>query len=197
MIYIYQIESLSPEVQVKFLEACDQCREQVGLLTPMDLRKTIDECLSQIKPLDMAQYKPNEVPIDGSPFMLMNVDDLALDTFLAALKRKKVYIAHKCMVTEKNKNWTLNKLIGDVEEEHAMVTKLMQLQQLVRATDSFPEEEYPPLIWLAFLEKKNMVEDLLKHVGKMPISLDMIDQTFEQFNDGVKMLMDTRLQKNE
>lgn len=191
MIYIYHIEALSKEEQSQLLLAADACRLPVGLIGERDIHKTVEECLDSISALDMQTFTPLET-IDTEAFMLMHIDDLALDSFLAAMRKYKVYISHKCMVTEKNRTWTIQKLIGDVTEEHALMSVLMTLQKLVSVAKEFDASGYEPFLWLDFQNKLHEAEDLMAHVGKVEIAVEDANHTFERFNNAVMALIQSK-----
>lgn len=191
MIYIYHLEALSKEKQAQLLLAADACRLDVGIITETDIHKTVEKCIETIVPISMNQFVALE-PEDADAFMLMDIDDLALDSFLATMRKYQVHIAHKCMVTEKNRSWTIKKLVGDVTEEHALMTVLMKLQKMLGVAKEFEAERYEPLLWLEFETKMREAEDLLAHVGKVEISIEDAEHTFERFNQSVMALIQSK-----
>lgn len=191
MLYIYNLECLSASDQDAFLTVVDRVGEAVCRIGEEDMEKTVAECLETLTPMEIRGFEPLTQQ-EGEPFLLMDIDDLEVDPFLAQLRQHKVRIGHKCMVTEKNRSWKLHKLIGDVAEEHAMMTKLMTLQQMVEVAKDFKEEDYNPLLWLTFTQKRRAAEDLLAHVGKAPISVDAIEATTKDLNQAVMALIVSR-----
>ena len=192
MLYIYNLDALSPKDQEALLVAADRSGEAVCYLETADLEKTVAECLADGRaPLALHAFQPLAQK-NGAPFLLMDVDDLALDPLLATLRQHGVRIGHKCMVTDKNKGWTLQKLIGDVVEEHQLMTALQALSQLLSAAEDFKEKDYDPLLWLTFVQKKRAAADLLAHVGKAPISLEAITETTKALNQAVLALIRAR-----
>lgn len=191
MLYIYNLECLSVSEQDAFINVADRCGEAVCRITEADLDKTVEECLATLVPLDMTAYRA-EPQQEGTPFLLMDIDDLEIDPFLAQMRKHKVRIGHKCMVTEKNRRWKVQKLIGDVAEEHAMMTQLMTLQQMLEAAKDFKQEDYNPLLWMTFEQKKQAAQDLLEHVGKAPISIEVIQATTKDLNQAVMALIVSR-----
>lgn len=187
MLYIYKLNALSAAEQDAFLTAVDRCGESVCLMDDSDLSRTVTEVLDSLEPMDMREFKPL-VKVDGAPFLLMDVDDLALDPILAAMRAHKVHIGHKCMVTEKNRTWTVQKLIGDVVEEHALMTALMKLQKLVESAADLKEGDMNPLLWMAFQQKKHQAEDLLAHIGKVEIPVEAVDAVTVQFEQALQMV---------
>lgn len=191
MLYIYHMECLTASAQDAFMTVADQAGEAVCLLTEKDLDKTVAECLETLTPIAVEDFKALAQQA-GEPFLLMAVDDLEIDPLLALLRKHKVRIGHKCMVTEKNRHWKISKLIGDVAEEHAMMSALMTLQQMLEAANGFKEEEYNPLLWLGFAQKKAMAEDLLAHIGKAPVSIEAIEATTKDLNQAVMAMIVAR-----
>ena len=187
MLYIYKMNALSAVEQDAFLTAVDRCGEAVCLLDDSDLSRTVTEVLDTLEPVDMRGFKPL-AKVDGAPFLLMDVDDLALDPILAAMRAYKVRIGHKCMVTDKNRTWTIQKLIGDVAEEHALMTALMKLQKLVENAADLKESDMNPLLWMAFQQKKLQAEDLLAHIGKVEIPVEAVDAVTAQFEQALQMV---------
>lgn len=191
MLYIYNLECLSTSDQDTFLSVVDRIGEAVCRIDERDLDKTVAECLATLKPMEIRGFEPQPQQ-EGEPFLLMDIDDLEIDPFLAQLRQHKVRIGHKCMVTEKNRSWKLQKLIGDVAEEHAMMTQLVTLQQMLQMAADFKEEDYNPLLWLTFTQKKQAAEDLLAHVGKAPITPEAIQATAKDLNQAVMALIVSR-----
>lgn len=187
MLYIYKMNALSAVEQDAFFTAVDRCGEAVCLLDDSDLSRTVTEVLDTLEPVDMSGFKPL-AKVDGAPFLLMDVDDLALDPILAAMRAHKVRIGHKCMVTDKNRTWTIQKLIGDVAEEHALMTALMKLQKLVENAADLKESDMNPLLWMAFQQKKLQAEDLLAHIGKVEIPVEAVDAVTAQFEQALQMV---------
>lgn len=182
MIYIYQLETLSKEMQQAFVMACDRSGETIAVLSEDDMDKSVAECLAAAKPLDMRTFTPLSTT-SGEPFMLMDVDDLALDPFLASLRGYKVRINHKCMVTDKNKNWNIKKLMGDVAEEHAVMSRVMALHSRVKEAETLEKNDYPVLVWMAFERELDKARDMLAHVGKVEIPIAVVDMVKKSLDD--------------
>ncbi|MDO4281492.1 MAG: DUF3783 domain-containing protein [Peptococcaceae bacterium] len=191
MLYIYQLETLSPADQTAFIEAADRCGEAVSELTNKDLHKTVAECLKAPVAIEMRDFQPRP-QMEGEPFLLMDVDDLAIDTFLAAMRERKVRIGHKCMITAKNKGWHLSKLIGDVQEEHALMSALIKLQRSLDVAKGFNEADYAPLMWQAFDAQRKQAADLLAHVGKVEIAKETVESVTNQLNVAVMSMLQMR-----
>lgn len=187
MLYIYKLNALSAAEQDAFLTAADRSGEAVCLIEESDLSCTVTEILDTLNPIDMRAFKPL-VQVEGRPFLLMDVDDLALDPILASMRGHKVHIGHKCMVTDKNRTWTVQKLIGDVVEEHALMTALMKLQKLVEGSGDLKQDNINPLLWMAFQEKKLQAEDLLAHIGKVEIPVEAVESVIAQLEHTLQMI---------
>lgn len=191
MLYIYNLECLSASDQNAFISVVDRVGEGLCRIGERDLEKTVAQCLEELAPMEIRGFEPLPQQ-EGEPFLLMDIDDLEVDPFLAQLRQNKVRIDHKCMVTEKNRNWKVQKLIGDVAEEHEMMTQLVSLQQMLALAGDFVEKDYDPLLWLTFTSKKQAAEDLLAHVGKVPISVETIQATMKDLNNAVMALIVSR-----
>lgn len=191
MLYIYNLECLSASDQNAFIFVVDRVGEGLCRIGERDLEKTVAQCLEELAPMEIRGFEPLPQQ-EGEPFLLMDIDDLEVDPFLAQLRQNKVRIDHKCMVTEKNRNWKVQKLIGDVAEEHEMMTQLVSLQQMLALAGDFVEKDYDPLLWLTFTSKKQAAEDLLAHVGKAPISVETIQATMKDLNNAVMALIVSR-----
>lgn len=191
MLYIYNLECLSASDQNAFISVVDRVGEGLCRIGERDLEKTVAQCLEELAPMEIRGFEPLAQQ-EGEPFLLMDIDDLEVDPFLAQLRQNKVRIDQKCMVTEKNRNWKVQKLIGDVAEEHEMMTQLVSLQQMLALAGDFVEKDYDPLLWLTFTSKKQAAEDLLAHVGKAPISVETIQATMKDLNNAVMALIVSR-----
>lgn len=191
MLYIYNLECLSASDQNAFISVVDRVGEGLCRIGERDLEKTVAQCLEELAPMEIRGFEPLPQQ-EGEPFLLMDIDDLEVDPFLAQLRQNKVCIGHKCMVTEKNRSWKVQKLIGDVAEEHEMMTQLVSLQQMLALAGDFVEKDYDPLLWLTFTSKKQAAEDLLAHVGKAPISVETIQATMKDLNNAVMALIVSR-----
>lgn len=191
MLYIYNLECLSASDQNAFISVVDRVGEGLCRIGERDLEKTVAQCLEELAPMEIRGFEPLAQQ-EGEPFLLMDIDDLEVDPFLAQLRQNKVRIDQKCMVTEKNRNWKAQKLIGDVAEEHEMMTQLVSLQQMLALAGDFVEKDYDPLLWLTFTSKKQAAEDLLAHVGKAPISVETIQATMKDLNNAVMALIVSR-----
>lgn len=191
MLYIYNLECLSASDQNAFISVVDRVGEGLCRIGERDLEKTVAQCLEELAPMEIRGFEPLAQQ-EGEPFLLMDIDDLEVDPFLAQLRQNKVRIGQKCMVTEKNRSWKVQKLIGDVAEEHEMMTQLVSLQQMLALAGDFVEKDYDPLLWLTFTSKKQAAEDLLAHVGKAPISVETIQATMKDLNNAVMALIVSR-----
>ena len=187
MLYIYKLNTLAKEMQQAFVDAADRAGQSICLLGDDDIEKTLTTCLGAIAPMDMSGCSPSEGE-EGAPFLIMDVDDLAIDPLLATLRAHKVRIDHKCMVTDKNKDWTLKKLIGDVEEEHALMGAIMRLAKTVEKAETLSKDDYPILAWMAFERELDMARDMFSHVGKVEIPVEVVMQVQERLTAALETL---------
>ena len=68
-------------------------------------------------PNGVAKSAPDTAP--ETEFMLLcGLGDRQLDRLLAAMRRAGAVVPHKAVLTEQNRNWTLERLIGEVAREH-------------------------------------------------------------------------------
>ena len=100
MLYIYNLECLSASDQNAFISVVDRVGEGLCRIGERDLEKTVAQCLEELAPMEIRGFEPLTQQ-EGEPFLLMDIDDLEVDPFLAQLRQNKVRIGHKCMVTEK------------------------------------------------------------------------------------------------
>lgn len=65
---------------------------------------------------------PKTVP--ETEFMLLcSLGDRQLDRLLAAMRRAGAVVPHKAVLTEQNRNWTLERLIEEVAREHELLNE--------------------------------------------------------------------------
>lgn len=191
MLYIYNLACLPEAAQEAFITVADRAGEGVCIIGEQDLDKTVAEALETLEPADIGAFAASAQE-EGAPFLLMDIDDLEIDALLAQLRKHEVRIGHKCMVTKKNRHWKLRKLIGDVAEEHAMMSQLMTVQQMLEASKDFKEADYAPMLWMAYMEKRHAAEDLLAHVGKVPVTTEAVKATATALNQAVMALIVSR-----
>lgn len=95
-------------------------------------------------------------------FMLMcNLGEALLDRFLLAMQAQGLRIDHKAVVTEYNRYWTLQELIGDIGEEHDVFQALLELDQLIKSAEKLKEEDYDSSEWVSFVKERNAANEVL------------------------------------
>ena len=91
--------------------------------------------------------KEDDVSWEGSApsteFMLMcGFGEALLDKFLDAMQTQGLRIDHKAIVTDYNRYYTLNELIGDIEEEHEVFQELLAIDKVIKAAEALDEATY-------------------------------------------------------
>lgn len=64
---------------------------------------------------------PKAVP-EAEFMLLCALGDRQLDRLLAAMRRAGAVVPHKAVLTEQNRSWTLERLIGEVAREHELLS---------------------------------------------------------------------------
>lgn len=95
--------------------------------------------------------------------MFCDFTEKRLYEIIGDLKEKDIYIPHKAVLTETNKNWTLFYMINHIEEEHRLV---MKYQNLCKCIKKAQEIKNPKLnVYIEEAEKlrvdKNLTEEKL------------------------------------
>ena len=65
-----------------------------------------------------APGEPPEAAPEAEFMLLCALGGRQLDRLLAAMRRAGVVVPYKAVLTEQNRSWTLEKLIGEVAREH-------------------------------------------------------------------------------
>lgn len=69
---------------------------------------------------------------DDFEYMLfVNIHDELLYNFLEEIKKEGVYVPHKAVLTETNKNWPLSYLMNENKEEHKVMSLYSQLRKVM------------------------------------------------------------------
>lgn len=68
---------------------------------------------------------------DFEYMLFVNIHDEILYNFLEEIKKDGVYIPHKAVLTETNKNWPLSFLMEENKEEHKVMTLYGQLRKIM------------------------------------------------------------------
>ena len=61
---------------------------------------------------------PPKAALEAEFMLLCALGDRQLDRLLAAMRRADAVVPHKAVLTEQNRNWTLEQLMGEVAREH-------------------------------------------------------------------------------
>lgn len=111
----------------------------------------------------------------STEFMLMcGFSELLLDKFLDAMQAEELRIDHKAIVTEYNRYYTLDELIGDIEEEHEVFQALLALDKVIKAAEELEEAIYGQMEgWAAFQEALKAASELL--ASEEPEAQDLIE----------------------
>jgi len=73
---------------------------------------------------DASDCAEHSVPTHNEEFMLLcGFDTKMLDKLLNFMKKKRIGISLKAMLTETNKSWTLSRLITEITAERNMMRK--------------------------------------------------------------------------
>lgn len=127
-VLIYNINSASPK-GVKLRNTLRVCGTACQTLTAEDSGQTIGYLLR----LDgFAQNQPSDSYAEGEALIFYNFTKQRLDRLLAALKRAGIIIPLKAVVTEHNINWTITALIGELEQEHRLMSTWQRLSACVK-----------------------------------------------------------------
>jgi len=92
-------------------------------------------------------FEPASEPYAGAApdleFILMdNLSEASLDRFLAACKEAGVSVGAKGITTDTNVTWTLHQLIGDISDEHELMTTMDDLSKLAKGARAIRAEDY-------------------------------------------------------
>lgn len=109
--------------------SADQMNEQVGFITGRD------------------GYAASGEPFTGEApsieFMLMdNLSEASLDRFLAACRDAGVSVGAKGITTDTNVTWPLHRLIGDISDEHELMTTMDDLSRLAKDARAIKADDY-------------------------------------------------------
>lgn len=188
MLYLYQGKGMSSEKWEALQASARACGKDITLWDDSQLDTVIGELLDQassLKPRLGDVYKEKEDHL----FLLMDVDKEELDEVLASLREHDCHLPLKAVVTENNRTWTLAHLLEDVAEEAKMIQKIMQIRQILAASQDFRQEDYRKDAWEAFVDKREEAQELMHQVGKVELSLDDLQTCFIRFNDAALTLI--------
>lgn len=186
MLYLYHAQSLSPEAWQGFVKTLQEQEEKAVLWNDKDLGHKVDDLLAQGRersqgPDDLAS-SGKEMP--GLPFLLMDVPGEALQGLVTSLRQNGCYIPHKATVTDRNQTMTLEDLIRDVMEEHALMGQIQTLHKLLESSKDFSEGLYPVQAWADFQALREEAQGFLNQVGKREISLQEAGDMVKKYTEG-------------
>ena len=81
--------------------------------------------LNKIKIESFDEMEVSALPNDAEILIMRGMSRTDLSKFLADLRKKGILISLKCVETEINKDWTLQKLYEEIKKEHAAIEKGM------------------------------------------------------------------------
>lgn len=102
-------------------------------------------------------------------------DRIILREFLLKLKSNGVVVNHKCVLTDTNKDWTLDYLIGHIEDEHRMVMKFRKIGGYVQVAQKNLEETKD-------LKLKMLVEEAMSLRNK-ELDEALLDKSIANFKE--------------
>ena len=113
----------------------------VGELTAGELNETVGYITGREGYVAADEPYAGEAP--STEFMLMdNLSEASLDRFLAACKEAGVSVGAKGITTATNINWTLRQLIGDISDEHELMTTMDDLSKLAKDARAINADDY-------------------------------------------------------
>lgn len=192
MIYLYQPKGMTQTQWQCVSSAVQAIDDSLVLWNEDHLETTISDLLAVSKPLAKNALPVLAAEADAQTlplFLLMDLPEEALDRFLMALREKACAITLKAIVTENNRQWTLNHLIQDVAEEAKIVRTMMQLKQLVQASEGFPADHYEPEQWADFVKVREETQAFLKEIGKRDVTAADMEWQKMRFHQAALTLM--------
>lgn len=129
-VLIYNIDSASPK-GVKVRNTIRVCGAACQTLHAQDSVQVLGFLLG------LDGYTQNQNPAAdnlavGEALIFYNFTKQELDRLLSALKRAGITIPLKAVVTEHNINWTVTALIGELEQEHRLMSTWQKLSARVK-----------------------------------------------------------------
>ena len=102
---------------------------------------------------------PEEAEAAEKEFLLMSgLTDGQLDRFLKEMGKKNVRVAYKAVLTEHNRNWTLEALLKEIAQEHRYFAAVQSLQQAIRFAEAFPRQAKKPKAKQTLQEAKRLLQ---------------------------------------
>lgn len=113
----------------------------IGELSAKDLNEKVGYLLGRDGYGAAGEPFAGEAP--DTEFMLMDgLSEASLDRLLAACKEAGVSVGAKGITTDTNVTWTLYKLIGDIADEHELMTTMDTLSKLAKEARAIKADDY-------------------------------------------------------
>ena len=110
--------------RVKYVEK-EEYSKTIGVLT--GLKEEVAEEASREETSGTDNEKNEEITdFEEEMLVMLLADNRILDKLLFQMKKEKVQVPLKAIVTEKNQNWTSTALYSEIKREHESMTKAEQ-----------------------------------------------------------------------
>lgn len=114
-VLFYNLESEKGK-KIKLL--CIQQKLKIRTVYPMEFEKTLGDLLTS--PSDTSS-QAEETAFSEEMLVLAGVYGQKLDQFLKALRRQKLFVPLKAVLTQENVGWTSSALCQELKEEHQKI----------------------------------------------------------------------------
>ncbi|WP_031554722.1 DUF3783 domain-containing protein [Oribacterium sp. FC2011] len=74
--------------------------------------------LKKIKLESVSEEEYSSLPEDAEILIMRGMDRVSMTDFLSALRKKGLSVDYKCVETESNKDWPIDKLYKEIKGEH-------------------------------------------------------------------------------
>ncbi|MEE1013515.1 MAG: DUF3783 domain-containing protein [Clostridia bacterium] len=118
---------LSEEKEKAITEALALLGVKIRRVTAEELGQTVG-CLAGVEDMEMAK-SAGEPPVTAETEVLVmcGFTQMQFNLFMALFQRKKIPpVGLKAMLTPTNQEWTFAKLVGELQAEHALMTRQNQ-----------------------------------------------------------------------
>ncbi len=79
--------------------------------------------LKKIKLESVTEEECESLPEDAEILIMKGMDRVSMTDFLAELRKKGLRVDYKCIETETNKDWPIDKLYEEIKAEHEAMQK--------------------------------------------------------------------------
>ncbi|WP_029201457.1 DUF3783 domain-containing protein [Oribacterium sp. NK2B42] len=79
--------------------------------------------LKKIKLESVTEEECESLPEDAEILIMKGMDRVSMTDFLAELRKKGLRVDYKCIETETNKDWAIDKLYEEIKAEHEAMQK--------------------------------------------------------------------------